>query len=146
MSEHKRSKPELNALADAPACLREPTRLEAELTGIAATDIYRVIAELITDKPHRDRSRVRSHGLIDDRSYRRTQPSRYQVSALSDLPLKPLITYRRVQGTASKRRTQRIGHPRGSPDAALGERLDTRPSSFARSAQCNAKRELLSVC
>ena len=51
MSEHKRSKLELEALAAATACLREATLLEAELTDLTAADIYRAMAELITDKP-----------------------------------------------------------------------------------------------
>ena len=51
MSEHKRSKLELEALAAATACLREATLLEVEPTDLTAADIYRAMAELITGKP-----------------------------------------------------------------------------------------------
>ena len=51
MSEHKRSKLELEALAAATACLREATLLEAEPMDLTAADIYRAMAELITDNP-----------------------------------------------------------------------------------------------
>ena len=51
MNDKKRSKLELDALAAATACLREATLLEAEPTDLTAADIYRAMAELITDKP-----------------------------------------------------------------------------------------------
>ena len=51
MNDKKRSKLELDALAAATACLREATLLEVEPTDLTAADIYRAMAELITDKP-----------------------------------------------------------------------------------------------
>ena len=51
MSDHKRSKLELEALAAATACLREATLLEVEPTDLTAADIYRAMAALITNKP-----------------------------------------------------------------------------------------------
>ena len=51
MNDKKRSKLELDVLAAATACLREATLLEVEPTDLTAADIYRAMAELITDKP-----------------------------------------------------------------------------------------------